>query len=174
MAFTQGQTITATELNSVNSGHVYANYSPSTGFYGQTYDRKWYSHREAGALLTGDVRISIGAFGGVALRLARVDASNNVISWLINENIVGGIVGASRTYSIKSLGPGWYRLWFAETSNPMHNSAFRWKLYVSQTDCTKGKKLTLYQDPSLGGNRLAGEKLTVAHLNSGLAGTINE
>ena len=172
MAFGHGDKITADALNQVNSGHVYINYSPSTSWWGETYDKKWYSHREAGAPLVRDMEINMGSFGGVALRLARVDASNNVISWLINENLYN-ITGVYKTYSFNSLGPGWYRLWFDETSNPLSSHAFKWKLYSSQTNCTKGKSLTLYDNPESSGNRLTGTYLTVDNLNSGRAGTIN-
>lgn len=173
MAFSKGDKITADALNQVNSNHVYVSYSPSTSWWGEEYDKKWYSHREAGAPLVRDMEINLGAFGGVALRLARVDASNNVLSWVINENIHGGIGGALERFSINSLGPGWYRLWFDETANPMGNQAFKWKLYSSQTNCTKGKPLTLYDNPASSGNRLTGTYLTVDNLNSGRAGTIN-
>lgn len=172
--FVSGEKITASKLNEINSAQVLVDYNPRpTSWWGETYDKKWYSHREAGAVLVEDMHISIGGFGGVAIRLARVDASNNVISWILNEDIKGWTGGTERDYSFNSLGPGWYRLWFFETSNPMSSYAFRWKLYSSQTNCIKGNYLTLYDDPLSSGNRLSGTYLRVADLNSGRAGTIN-
>ncbi len=173
MAFEHGDKITADALNQVNSDDIYINFNHTNSWSGDTYDQKWYSHREAGAPLVRDMVVQCGAFGGVALRLARVDASNNVITWLINENIHGNLTGAKRTYTFDSLGPGWYRLWFDEPANPLHTNAFKWKLYSSQTNCTKGKPLTLYDNPASSGNRLTGTYFTVDNLNSGRAGTIN-
>lgn len=163
MAFTQGQVITASELNSINAK---AYKTITTQAWGWQPDYKWYSHRPSGALLCS-LSIASSWFGGIAIRIARVDASNNVINWLHNSD-VRGIFSTTLTYN--SVGPGWYRIWATEGSHI--NSGSSWVMHAYQTDCTKGNKLTLYQDPMSGGNRLAGTKLTVSNLNSGLAGTI--
>ncbi len=161
MAFTQGQIITASELNSINSGACLTTTCPS---YGATQTKTWYSHRPSGALLCS-LRIDCGWFGGVHLTVQKLDASGSVISTLYDAEHSWS---SHLTVTVNSTGPGWYKMY----TNAAWIDATTWYFYYGQTDCQKGNKLTLYQDPSQGGNRLAGTKLTVSNLNSGLAGTI--
>ncbi len=164
MAFSQGDKITASGLNSINA-MVYKTYT--TEAWGWIPDIKWYCHRPSGAKLC-QLTCASSFFGGIALRIARVDASNNVLNWIHQDNLSGIF---TTTLNYNSVGVGWYRIWATEGSHI--NSGSSWYIYAGQTDCTQGKKLTLYEDPMSGGNRCAGTKLTASVLNSGLAGTIN-
>ena len=164
MAFTQGQKITASELNNINA-MSYKTISTSSS--GWQPDIRWYSHRPSGALLC-TLRIDCGWFGGIKLRVAKTDASGNTITTVFSQDHGWSTHCTDTLYSV---GPGWYRIWATEGSQI--DSGKAWVIYAGQTDCTQGKKLTLYQDPYSGGNRLAGTRLTVSNLNSGLAGTIN-
>ena len=164
MAFTQGQKITASELNNINSMSFKTISSVSGGWYP---DIRWYSHRPSGALLCS-IRIDCGWFGGLYLHVARTDASGNTTNSIYNYEHSWS---THTTVTCNSVGPGWYRIW--SSTKAQIDSGKAWVIYAGQTDCTQGKKLTLYQDPYGGGNRLAGTRLTVSNLNSGLAGTIN-
>lgn len=164
MAFTSGDKITASELNSINT-MSYKTYSSQSN--GWQPDYKWYSHRPSGALLCS-LRIDCGAFGGIKLNVALINSSGTVLEYLYSEELGWN---AHVTVTCNSKGQGWYRIWASEGSQI--DSGKDWIIYAGQTDCTTGKLLTLYQDPLQGGNRLAGTLLTADVLNSGLAGTIN-
>lgn len=164
MSFSKGDKITASELNSINSSVWSSNSSQSGGWIP---DYKWYSHVPSGGTLCS-LRIDCGMFGGIELRVALVDSSGNTITMIVSKT-----VGWFAHYDevVKSLGPGWYRVWATEGSQI--DGGKPWNLYAFQTDCTKGNKLTYYDDPWNSGNRLSGTLLTVDVCNSGLCGTIN-
>ena len=169
MAFNVGDYITAKGINAVNNAHVWNSYRKE-GWTDWNLDYRWYSQRKAGELLA-EIHIQVGAFGGIAYRFAKVDASNDVLQWLINENYVN-ISGVSKDLTINSLGPGWYRVWTAETANPMAKPNTG-KFYSSQLNCQANKYLTLYDDPAVSGNRLIGSYITAELLNKGRGGTLN-
>lgn len=164
MAFKKGDLITATELNNINSAVWSANSSEAWGW---KPDYKWYSHRPNGALLCS-LRIDCGWFGGIRLRVALVDSSGGTIQ-MLHSNDYGW--STHTTVNVNSVGQGWYRVW--AVSDSQIDSGKAWNLYAYQTDCTKGNKLTYYDNPWNSGNRKPGTPLTVAVCNSGLCGTIN-
>lgn len=163
MAFSKGTLITATELNSVNSG-AYKTVTTQSSGWSPNY--VWWSHRPNGALLV-TFTINCGLFGGATMRVERLDAAGNVTNTLLS-NTYGW--NTHTTVNVNSIGPGRYRI--RSTEGTQIASGDTWYLYAGQTDCTRGHKLTLYDDPDNSGNRLAGTTITAALLNAGRGGTI--
>lgn len=171
MAFNIGDYITAKGINDINKAHIWNSYN-KTDFWGWNLDYRWYSHRKAGEPLA-KVRIHGSNLGGIAYRFAKVDAANNVLQWIINKNYEGFWTGGfDEKLNINSLGPGWYRVWTAETANPS-SKPNTGEFYSSQIDCQANKYLTLYDDPAVSGNRLIGSYITAELLNKGRGGTLN-
>lgn len=163
MAFSKGTLITASELNSVNSSHFDTMTTVSGGW---TPSRTWYSHRPAGALLV-TFTINCGVFGGATMRVERLDASGNVIDTLLATTYGWN---THTTVNVNSKGAGWYRI--RSTEATQIDGGNNWYLYAGQTDCTKGHKLTMYENFYNGGNRLTGQLITAELLNAGRGGTI--
>lgn len=163
MAFEKGTLITAAELNNVNSGAYKTVTTVSSGW---SPNYVWWSHRQNGAVLV-TFTINCGVFGGATMRVERLDASGNVTNTLLS-NTYGW--NTHTTVSVNSIGPGRYRIRSTEATQIDRGDT--WYLYAGQTDCTKGHKLTIYDDPNNSGNRLAGTLITAELLNKGRGGTI--
>jgi hypothetical protein len=168
MAFTQGQLITASGLNSVNGGVSLSGGFPGGADWIQDYIGNSgivYSHRPAGSLLF-HIRLDCGWFGGGYLR---------VVKWVSggwNETL------ASPNYSwnthtdvnVNSTGPGQYRIYF-DTAAQFDGTS--WQIYCGQTDCTRGKYLTYYDGFQSSINTLRGTSLSVSACNSQRMGTLS-
>lgn len=164
MAFNVGDFITASKLNEVNA-QAYKTFT--TEAWGWGCDRKWYSQREAGAVLC-HISVKCGWFGGAKVRVDRVDASGNKIASVFSKDYGWS---TNESEDIKSQGPGWYRL-YTEGETQI-DADHEWRMYSGQTNCLANKYLTLYDDPSVSGNRLLGSYLTAELLNKGRGGTLN-
>ncbi len=169
MAFTQGQLITADELNNVNDRASRSISFPTAADWIQDYignGGKFYSHRKSGTAIFR-MRLDCGWFGGGNILVEKLDASGNVIATLLRSNYGWS---THTTVTVNSTGPGWYR---ARSDTAFQFDATTIYLWEFQNDCTPGKQLTYYDNPATSGNRITGTPLTVSVLNSGRAGTIN-
>lgn len=161
MAFSQGDPITASGLNSINAKAWASQYIGSGGDW---TSRKFFSHVPAGKPLF-KVRLDCGWFGGGGARITKLDASGNVIAtlldttwgWNTHTNVV-----------VNSTGPGWYNVVRKDNWSFDATTVY---FYAYQTDCAVGNYLTLWDTPTVSGNRRTGTPLTVDELNSGLGGT---
>lgn len=163
MSFSKGISITASELNNTNSAHFDTLTTQGNGW---TPSRVWYSHCSSGSPLV-TLTIHCGILGGATMRVERLDASGNVIDTLLSKTYGWN---TSTTETVNSKGEGWYRI--RSTEGTQIDSGDTWYLYAGKTDCTKGHKLTLYENPYNGGNRLTGQLITAELLNAGRGGTI--
>lgn len=159
MAFVQGQLITASELNAINSplyieyyhdGDVGWTYWPSSsGVYLRNASTQmyynWYN----------------GAFGGGEWHLQKlvngswVDQASGDYGWYTN---VSGTITAK--------GEGWYRIYYEKFAQ------VTFRLYWSKYPNTVGSYLRYFNDYNSSGYDTSGTKLTAAILNSGRVGTI--
>jgi hypothetical protein len=168
MAFIQGQKITASELNSTNG--VYGKTSgtlPMADNYIQDHmpnSGRFYSHRISGTPIL-HIKLKCSAFGGGTLEVQKLDASFTVIATIYNHQF-GWYTNTE--FDVNGTGPSWYRIYSADK---WQFDAIPWTIYWGQNNCTAGQLLTYYQNQNFGGGRLPGTPLTVAVLNSGLAGT---
>ncbi|MFA7189044.1 MAG: hypothetical protein WC117_03035 [Sphaerochaetaceae bacterium] len=168
MAFSQGQLITAAELNNVNSGASKSGTLASGADWLQDSignDGVFYTHRQSGALIF-TATFKCGAFGGGKFRIKKwVDGA-----W--NETVCSRDFGwnTNTTVNVTGTGPGAYRA-YSETAFAFN--AVPWSIYCGQTDCTRGKYLTYYDGFQSSINTLRGTSLSVSACNSQRVGTLS-
>jgi hypothetical protein len=168
MAFTQGIPISASQLNTTNG--VYGKTSGTlTNAYDYIHDwmpnnGRFYSHRMAGTPIL-HIKLKCGWFGGGTLKVQKLDSAFNVVSTIYDKQFGWN---TNTEFDVNGTGPSWYRIYSADA---WQFDPVPWTIYWGQNDCTAGQLLTYYQNQNSGGGRLPGTPLTVAVLNSGLAGT---
>lgn len=168
--FIQGEHITASKMNEINATPFKVVNFPDAANHIQDYignDGIWYSHVPSGGVLFNIPSLWNGWFGGGRLVVQKLDNNMSVVSTLFDKTY-GWNTNTSIT--INSIGAGWYRAYSADN---WEFGACTINLYAWQTDCIKGNKLTMYDEPQTSGNRLTGDFLTHEMLNSGRGGTIN-
>lgn len=168
MAFTQGEKITASKLNTENSTKN-SSYSCSDDWGKTSVNTPWfYLHQTSGRIMY--LRTTGTAYWwaeGDAIVYFR-DAGGNVTEhrlWYEADTTSRTI---ERTINMETFGhgPGWYsgRVWVNRGSGTIN-------VYWGQTNCQTGQLLSYWDNPTSSGNRLTGTLLTTATLNSGRAGT---
>lgn len=168
MAFTQGQLITASELNSVNGGVSISGTMSDSADWIQDWvgnNGVFYSHRPAGTLLFS-AYFRCGWFGGGQLR---------IVKWVNggwNETVCARDFGWStnETVNVNSTGPGQYRVY---SNTAFQFAPISYYIYCGQTDCARGKYLTYYDGFQSSINTLRGTSLSVSACNSQRMGTLS-
>lgn len=168
MAFTQGQLITAVDLNSINGGVKYDYPTTSNNHtYYKPSEAGFYYHGSSGLILVYAVGNGWGSSPKMRLQKLINGSWTNVYE---KANGGWGSTWGDTVYvqNTNSPGPGWYRTMFVTSKSGSSN----WHNYYGQQDCLRGDYLVYWDDPQISGNRLSGESLTADILNSGRCGTM--
>jgi len=167
MSFAQGSLITASELNSVNSGVSLSGTMSDSADWIQDWIGNsgiFYTHRPAGSLIM-TAYFRCGWFGGGNFRVAKwVNGGWNEMVYSANYGW-----STNTTAYVYSTGPGQYR---AYSDTAFQFAAIPWSIYCGQTDCTTGKYLTVYDGFQSSINTLSGTSLTASICNSQRVGTL--
>lgn len=167
LTFSQGTALSADYLNAKNSE------VSLSGTLGDSAD--WiqdsignngiiFSHRPAGTLLfSGHFRC--GWFGGGRFRIYKwINGGWNETVYAVNFGW-----NTNTTVNAYSTGPGAYRI-CSETA--FQFAAIPWYIYCGQTDCTRGKHLTVYDGFRSSINTLPGTLITPDLCNAQRVGTL--
>ncbi|NCB72879.1 MAG: hypothetical protein EOM45_14000 [Clostridia bacterium] len=169
MAFTQGQLITAAELNNVNNSWQTYTQKWGDGYGDHSGVSPWFYVRSTTGLF-GRIYLATGGWwprvrGYLNKKDSETGASYRVWS-------VGDLTSFNKSWTYdfhaQDYGPGWYQL--GGSGSKSHHTVWFW---CGQKDCQPGKLLTYWDNPQNSSNRIPGTSLTTGVLNSGLAGTIN-
>lgn len=169
MAWIQGEKITATKINSENTG-ISNHYSHSDHWGTSSYTTPpHYFHNRTGRIFYLSTRGSNSWFakgdGQFWFRTATGEEIYHRLWW---ESTITSYT-KSATVNIQDYGHGigWYRVktWARYGTGNIN-------MYYPQDDCKRGEKLVIWDNPISSGNKLQGSPLTASMLNSHRVGTI--
>ncbi|MCB5288272.1 MAG: hypothetical protein LHW64_10795 [Candidatus Cloacimonetes bacterium] len=169
MAWVTGELITAAKLNSENTGK-YTNYhcehTAGKASINATYT---YMHQTTGRILylrTKGTAYWWAEGDGIVYFRNSVGAVTEHVLWYESDTTSRTI---ERTIYMETFGhgPGWYsaRVW-------VNRGWADIDMYWGQDNCWRGGRLVYYDNPTTSGNRIIGEKLTAAILNTGRVGVM--
>lgn len=167
MALIQGQLITATELNSVNS-------TVKIIFPTTSNDKTFYKPSEAGFFYHGSTglifwfNVGNGWFTSPSMTLQKLIGGTWTNVYSKSNSGWGSSWGDTvRMENTSNPGSGWYRIKFVTSKSGSSD----WGYWPGQQDCVRGDYLVVWDNPESSGNRIPGISLTVEILNSGRCGT---
>ncbi len=169
MSWSKGDLITATKLNSENTGK-YTNYSCEDTWGKASVNATYhFIHQTTGRFMylrtTGTAYWGAEGDGIVYFRNA-VGAVTEHVLWYESDTTDRTI---SRTCNVEEFGhgPGWYsgRVWVNRGYGDID-------VYWGQDNCWRGGKLVHWDSPTSSGNKIVGTKLTAEILNTGRVGVI--
>jgi len=164
MSFAVGTEISAVNLNTVNNNYSYRTTMPKNADYIEDYvgnNGYFYSHRQSGQLLF-HCHFGCGAFGGGHLRIGKV--INGSLQTIYSKDMGWN---TSVDVNFNSTGEGRYRVWsdtkfqFAQTYPT---------IYCADNKVASGDRIIIYDAFFISLNRLSGQELKAATLNTGRCG----
>lgn len=163
MAFTAGQIITASDLNTYNKSFRYYNYfDKATGLSGDPHtSSRYYCH--TGGKIYFHTEASILWPGGCTAGVQQLVNGSWTNKWKQDY----GTGYHSYTYNITQ--DGWYRA----NGTASLNVGVYYEFYCGQGDCKEGEKLVIYDDFATSGNRISDTIISEDLLNKARIGTKN-